>query len=406
MGFSSQDLYLKLPSTIQNAAITAFGMKEYRLRYDRNLQAPFDILTENGDFTFEQTRAFQRARFDYVLTHAATYVPYYRKLFKKLGVSVRDITLDNFTGVIPILEKSAVISDPSQFISEAKLKTIKLFTSGTSGSPLPIKCSIKARAANYAFFRKVLREYGCDVRDRSATFAGRTLFNEHEARNFWRKDYFNNTLLMSSYRISEESLPRYISALEAWQPRYIDSYPSAIAELATYINDKRIHHSLNLAFVLTSSETLTAPQREQIEKAFGCPIVDHYGCTEMAVCAHATGNDRYHMETLYSLIEFEPLPNSDYASLICTGLLNEAMPLLRYRIGDTVSDAQSYPEQPFFQQSFKSIIGREDDLIVTPEGNKIGRLDPAFKGVNGIRLAQIIQTDIDRLKVLVVPTSE
>ena len=41
-------------------------------------------------------------------------------------------------------------------------------------------------------------------------------------------------------------------------------------------------------------------------------------------------------------------------------------------------------------------------MIVTPEGRKIGRMDPAFKGMSGIKQAQIVQTSIDSIEVLVV----
>ena len=43
-----------------------------------------------------------------------------------------------------------------------------------------------------------------------------------------------------------------------------------------------------------------------------------------------------------------------------------------------------------------------DDVIVTPEGRRVGRLDPAFKGVEGIEFAQVVQHAVDRLEVKVV----
>jgi len=79
-----------------------------------------------------------------------------------------------------------------------------------------------------------------------------------------------------------------------------------------------------------------------------------------------------------------------------------ARPLLRYRIGDTVSDPQIGRVHPFIDQSFERVIGRQDDMIVTPDGRRIGRLDPVFKGLTGIKQAQIIQTDTATLEVLLV----
>jgi phenylacetate-CoA ligase len=257
---------------------------------------------------------------------------------------------------------------------------------------------------NYAFFNDMLERHGCSVRDRSATFAGRILFSRHESEVLWRKDHFSKTLLMSSYHLTNKTIPSYIAELEAWNPGYIDSYPSAIGQVARYICENRLKPKLNVRLVITSSETLSELQRDQIETAFDCRVLDHYGCTEMAVSAYTRPDGRYFIEPLYSIVEFERAPLLNTASLICTGLLNTAMPLLRYRIGDMVSDPQSDADQPFLNQTFERVVGREDDLVITPDGRLIGRLDPAFKGLEGIKQSQIIQTDIASLEVLVVAT--
>jgi phenylacetate-CoA ligase len=51
-----------------------------------------------------------------------------------------------------------------------------------------------------------------------------------------------------------------------------------------------------------------------------------------------------------------------------------------------------------------AIEGRVDDVIITPDGRHIGRLDPVFKADLPIREAQIIQKTPDALHVLYVPT--
>ena len=405
MASSIHSLYLNLPRSLQNAAITAYGMKEHFIRYGQSLPQPFDSLSRHGDLSPGELGALRDARLKMLVCHAAQYVPYYQRLFRKRGIDPAQVTTENLGSLIPVLEKSDVIADPSSFIS-SRLPAgfIRLFTSGTSGSPMPIVCTREARAVNYAFFQNMLERHGCSIRDRSATFAGRILFSRRESEVLWRKDYFGKTLLMSSYHLTNETIPGYIAALEAWNPTYIDSYPSAIGQVARYICEHRLKPKLKTRLVITSSETLSDLQRDQIETAFHCRVLDHYGCTEMAVSAYTRPDGRYFIEPLYSIVEFDRVPLLNTASLICTGLLNIAMPLLRYRIGDAVSDPQSNADQPFFNQTFERIVGREDDLVVTPDGRMIGRLDPAFKGLDGIKQSQIIQTDIASLEVLVVAT--
>ena len=51
-----------------------------------------------------------------------------------------------------------------------------------------------------------------------------------------------------------------------------------------------------------------------------------------------------------------------------------------------------------------NIEGRIDDVLITRDGRRIGRLDPVFKGTRGIVEAQIIQDDYDKFRVRVVPS--
>ena len=48
------------------------------------------------------------------------------------------------------------------------------------------------------------------------------------------------------------------------------------------------------------------------------------------------------------------------------------------------------------------IVGRIEDVVLTPEGNFVGRLDAAFKYSPNIRLAQIVQESVDRIEVYLV----
>lgn len=404
MGIS--DIYNLLPRSIQNLALSGYGAYQYRLRYQQILPELYAGAELHFDRPAQQVQAFQAKRFAELVKHAVEHVPYYRDLFARLAIDPSRITLENFRDYIPVLSKSEIVAEPYRFHSEFykahKDKALSLFTSGTSGSPMPISCTKEARAINYAFYRSLLKKYGGDIRERSATFAGRVLLNKSEKSEFWRKDYFNRTLYLSSYHITEATIPVYIEALEKWRPIYIDSYPSAISLIADYINRHALKINLPLKFILTSSETLTESQRDSIERAFGCPLVDHYGCSEMAVSASGDRAGLYRIDSLYSLVEFLPAELPGSYEVVCTGLLNFAMPLLRYNIGDVVDDVQLASENPFYGQRFGQVVGRQDDIIVTPEGRKIGRMDPAFKGMSGIRQAQIVQTDIDSLEVLVV----
>ncbi|MBK8187797.1 MAG: hypothetical protein IPK77_11480 [Cellvibrio sp.] len=210
-----------------------------------------------------------------------------------------------------------------------------------------------------------------------------------------RFDYFNRTQYLSSYFISPKTIHAYVGALNCWKPEFIDSYPSTIFELVNLAKSEGLEFCFSPKCVLTSSETLNYHCRKTIEEAFNTTVIDQYGCTEMAINAVSVG-ENYFANPLYSVIELEHEFDNSYG-VITTGLLNFGMPLLRYKIGDLV-------EKPPASNGyvFSKIEGRLDDVITTPDGRRIGRMDPAFKGIEGVAMSQIVQLEIDLLCVLVV----
>ena len=200
----------------------------------------------------------------------------------------------------------------------------------------------------------------------------------------------------------------YIEALENFNPAYIDTYPSAISEIANYINEYNISHKIKLKAIITSSETLFDYQRKSIEKAFRCKVFDHLGSAEMVTLITQCENGTYHINPEFGLVEVldandQPVPIGSPGRLICTSLINIAMPLIRYELGDsiTLSDDTCQCGRNFPVVS--SIIGRTDDMIIGCDGKKIGRLDPIFKKMkSGVKETQIIQTDTKNIIIKMV----
>jgi len=92
--------------------------------------------------------------------------------------------------------------------------------------------------------------------------------------------------------------------------------------------------------------------------------------------------------------------------LVCTGLLNADMPLIRYRMGDCAVLEDGAASKCACGRSLPTIAsleGRSDDVLQTPDGRQVGRLDPAFKGSMPLHEAQIIQESLQQIRVLYVP---
>jgi phenylacetate-CoA ligase len=212
-------------------------------------------------------------------------------------------------------------------------------------------------------------------------------------------------LMLSSYHLSDASAGAYLDALAAFDPVVIQAYPSSAGFLATWLLDAGARYrGRALRGIVTSSETLEAGRRREIEQAFGCRVFDWYGQFERVAAIGTCEHGRYHLLCDYSFVELLPAGDGLY-ELVSTGFHNLSMPLIRYRCGDLVRPAAP-GERCACGRSFPlidEIIGRIDDPVKLADGRSIGRLDHIFKGLDGILEAQIRQDRLDAVSILVVP---
>lgn len=409
----AQAAYNASPIWLQELLLSAYGFRLYKLRYGGLFQQQLDQLEQARAYSAAELQELQARELRRLLLHAGQHVPWYRRLFAQSGLRPEQIEPDSLH-LLPVLGKDEAKAHWRALLANnVPPRTLHtLNTSGTTGSPLIVKASSAALQKNYAFFERFLRSAGVTSRDRCITFAGRLLLPPHQlAPPYWRRNLAMNTLLCSSYHISMDTAGDYLRGIARYQPDYIDAYPSAIYPLARYILESGQDLSLQLKAVITSSETLLDHQRETIEKAFQCRVYDQYGSAEMAACITQCELGSYHINPDYGIVEIiredgRPAAPGEAGDLVCTGFVNDAMPMIRYRIGDSAVAADGPCRCGLAWPVIGSLLGRLDDIIVTPDGRQIGRLDPLFKGLDGIKEAQIVQVALDRLIVNLVPAND
>jgi len=168
---------------------------------------------------------------------------------------------------------------------------------------------------------------------------------------------------------------------------------------------------LHMQVVLTNAEPVHEYQRKVIAQAFGCPVRETYGMAELVAAASECTHGRMHVWPEVGIIEVirdqVGDPHHIGGNLVCTGLFNMDMPLIRYEVGDRGSLAKdeactcgcSLP-------MLGSVEGRADDVLYTVDARQIGRLDPVFKSHLPVIEAQIIQESLKRIRVRFVPAPE
>jgi phenylacetate-CoA ligase len=406
-----EGFYFGSPVFLQNLMISAYGA----LLYWRRLAGP------NHARFLEEIRSWERltpaevsrrqgALLRKTIVRAARTTPHYRELFRKLHLDPENIGSREMLAVLPILEKAVVRSDPYRFLASDTHSSLSINTSGTTGSPLTIRCTREALQRNYAHFYRLREQLGIAPRDRCATFAGRTLVPPNADRPpFWRHNWMTRSLLFSTYHMRPEHMPDYVERLAGFDPLLIDSYPSALGLMAAYARERQ-GPPIRPRAIITSSETLLPSQRALAEAVFECHVTDQYGAAEMTAFVAQCSSGTYHVWPSYGICEIlagdRPARPGESGDLVCTGFINEAMPLVRYRTGDmAVAGEGCRCGLPY--ATIASIEGRRDDVIVTPDGRRVGRLDPVFKGVDddAFREAQIVQEEIGRITLRYVKGS-
>jgi phenylacetate-CoA ligase len=191
---------------------------------------------------------------------------------------------------------------------------------------------------------------------------------------------------------------------------WMTGYGSAMAALAESALEAGLD-PFPLRAIIASGDTLVGGMRESIERFFQCKCFDHYGQSEGVAMAMECRYGRMHVLPALGIIEIlradgSPCPPGEVGEVVATGLMNEAMPLIRYRLGDYAAWAedQSCPcgnRQP----AITNLEGRVDDYLVTEDGRKIGRLSTALKRSPSVHSAQIVQDRPGHARLLVRPGS-
>jgi phenylacetate-CoA ligase len=392
-----QQLYSALPIALQHACATAQGARYYHWRYGGVFHRHLEMLKRTEYLPAEELIRLQRVEITRLRRFAALHVPHYRK-----------------HGAVAFTTKDQVREQPGDFIADtfSRRALIPWHTSGTTGKPLTVYHSGEAIARMWAFVELYRNAAGVNKDDRRGQFTGKMIVPPRQSeskKSFWRRDLANHALLLSTVHLLPGNLPFYAAALERFQPAYLSGYPSSMYVLADYYRQLG-RPAPRLRAALTSAETLLAHQRRAIEETFATRVYDQYGQAEMQSFWYECEAGRMHAHPLAGVTEIlrpdnTPAAPGEMGEVVLTGLVNCAMPFMRYRVGDTARFGAESCTCGRGMPVIEEIGGRLDDFVYTRERGFLGRLDPVLKGVRNIVESQLEQESLDVLRVRFVPAA-
>ena len=225
----------------------------------------------------------------------------------------------------------------------------------------------------------------------------------------WR-DKLLRTSLIPAFEMSPEKLDGFILQLQQIRPTMLFGYPSALAHIAEYAEQKGIPlHNLGIKVAFVTSERLYEHQREKIESVFACRVANGYGGRDAGFIAHQCPVGGMHITADDIIVEIidaqgQVLPTGELGEIVVTHLATRDFPFIRYRTGDmgvlsaaTCACGRGLP-------LLEEIQGRTTDFVVAQDGTVLHGLALIYvlRDLEGVASFKITQHTLEHTSVQIV----
>lgn len=315
-------------------------------------------------WSLKEIGEWQNKKLRSLIKHAYNNTLYYKELFDREGIEPDDICTVEDLLKLPILKKKDIINNFNKLISKnlRSIPHIKSSTGGSTGDPVKFyldKDSWSFFTANTIVnWEKTGYKYG----DKYLALGSTSIFVDKKM-SIKHKTYYQlkNKIPVSGINMSNNVCAKYVDLIMPKNIKYIYGYASSIYLLAKYIIDHDITVSVNTCF--PTSEILLDHYRQAIETAFHCKIMDNYGARDGGITAFEFQKGFYEIG-YNAIITLKNKDVNNIGTTLLTDLLNYAMPLINYQLGDEHQIDEEKNKDYFYNgQIFNKIIGRTSDVI-------------------------------------------
>lgn len=367
-------------------------------------------------FAPAQLEALQQQKLQRLLQHAAAHVPYYREVFSRLGIGPDDLCKYEVFRRLPLLTKATIRENTPALCAENATPGdfIPNSTSGSTGEPLRFFNDRRLAGWRQAVVWRNQAWVHSLYSDREAHLWGAQIDLARAARLRERlHGWLHQTIMLSSYDLSDASMAQYAERLRRFRPRLLISYPGALATFCQYLEQ----HGLRipgLRAVITSAEQLHDWQRSLIERTLAVPVFDRYGCREFGNIAHECDRHQgYHVNVERFFVEIlddagAPVAPGEIGNLYITDLDNYVFPFIRYAIGDRAVAAAHACGCGRGLPLIERFEGRVLEVVRCPNGNRLGGTfwTITLRRIPGVRRFQVEQTGPADLVIRLVMAPE
>ena len=372
----------------------------------------FKEVIKNQFLAVEELEHLNWERTKALLGYAYDNVPYYSETFKRIGLNPKDITKPEYYEQVPVLTRQLLRDNFSKLISkEARPSDLRISTTGGSTGK-PAKVYHQKNVVRAAMGWRMHKWWGLSPDVNVASVY-------RDVNKGWKSRLINKLywwptkkILLDASSIDEKDIKKFIDKYRTVKPELIHAYVGALDYLATYVLEKKITLPIPKA-IWTTSSPLTETQERRIEKAFGAPVYDQYGCCEVywlaAQCPQKEGLHIFHDVRKIEFLNADdiPVPKGKLGRIAVTDLENKYFPIIRYINGD---EGMALPKQcscginlPLMDK----VKGRISDTIRLPDGTAIGSVTTIFdEAPDAVNQFQVCQRKDFSIDIIVVPNKD
>lgn len=353
----------------------------------------------------DEVARLQWERLTTLIARAYEHVPYYRASFDTLGIHPSDIRSREDYANLPTVGRSTIVEHGRELIAHdrdpAHLKVV--YTGGSTGVAARVHQGKDYSDLGWSTFQRNLHWAGFVPGERQAWFTRPSIPNlERRVRLVLERKWVVGITVRSP-----KALEEWTHGMLRKRPRFVYGYATAISALASHALDGGIRFN-SVRAVMTTSETLTDEMRKTVGEAFGAPVFNQYGSTEVLALASECEHGSMHINSDINYVEFVPVTKPGGLrthEVVATPLTQWAQPLLRFRTGDQADPVAGVCPcgRPFPLMS--QVTGHIDDVLVFSGGAEVSGilLERLVRPTYGIARFQIQQTSRDSLRLLFVP---
>lgn len=353
-------------------------------------------------------RQWQRVR--ELVGYAFKNCPYYRTRFAAVGFDGTLRGWDDFRR-LPFLSKADIRQNEDGLLSREfrREDLVEARTGGSTGVALKLYFDGQCQEMRNAAAMRSDQWAGWDTGMTVAAIWGNPPVADTLKKKL-RNLLLDRTLYLDTMDINRRSVLQFIEQWRRSKPKMIFGHSHSIYILAKYLEELKVQ-DLRPRGIVSTSMMLLAPEREFIQRTFGCKVSDRYGCEEVGLIAcECEQHDGMHLNVDHVVVEFLRDDGSDAdpgedANIVVTDLINRAMPLIRYRVGDMGVRSSRACACGRGHPLMERVTGRQADFLKRLDGSLVAGVslvERTLTAIQGIEQMQLIQNELGRLLVNVV----